>query len=116
MMTLFNKGNNKGIGWIYKPGDGFMAITNRERIGKGLDFLASGFPPFVQRELKSQLGDNWLHGVPDAVNGLVEAGVISARAGKMRLHKRDEIVVQASSLPCQPAGKMPALQWQRKPK
>ena len=36
-----------------------MAITNRERIGKGLDLLANGLRPFVERELKSQLGDNW---------------------------------------------------------
>jgi predicted AAA+ superfamily ATPase len=42
-----------------------MAITNRERIGKGLDLLASGLRPFVERELKSQLGDNWRTVLPD---------------------------------------------------
>ncbi len=36
-----------------------MAISNRERIGKGLDLLAAGLRPFVERELKSTLGDNW---------------------------------------------------------
>ncbi|MBI1213755.1 MAG: DUF499 domain-containing protein [Alphaproteobacteria bacterium] len=36
-----------------------MAITNRERIGKGLELLASGLRPFVERELKSSLGENW---------------------------------------------------------
>ena len=45
-----------------------MAITNRERIGKGLNFLASGLHPFVERELKSQLGDNWQNGLPTAEN------------------------------------------------
>ena len=45
-----------------------MAITNRERIGKGLDLLASGLRPFVERELKSQLGDNWHNGLSTAEN------------------------------------------------
>ena len=47
-----------------------------------------------------------------AVNGLVDAGIISARAGKVRLLKREEIVLQASSLLSKSAGKMPAPQWQ----
>lgn len=42
-----------------------MAISNRERVGKGLDLLASGLRPFVERELKSQLGDNWQNALPD---------------------------------------------------
>lgn len=36
-----------------------MAISNRERIGKGLDLLAAGLRPFVERELKSHLGESW---------------------------------------------------------
>lgn len=36
-----------------------MAISNRERVGKGLDLLAAGLRPFVERELKSKLGENW---------------------------------------------------------
>jgi predicted AAA+ superfamily ATPase len=36
-----------------------MAISNRERIGKGLDLLAAGLRPFVERELKTHLGANW---------------------------------------------------------
>ena len=43
-----------------------MAISNRERIGKGLDLLAAGLRPFVERELKSHLGDNWQAALPDA--------------------------------------------------
>jgi len=42
-----------------------MAISNRERVGKGLDLLASGLRTFVERELKSQLGDNWQTVLPD---------------------------------------------------
>ncbi|MCY2954920.1 MAG: DUF1156 domain-containing protein [Planctomycetota bacterium] len=45
-----------------------------------------------------------------AINGLVEAGIVHSRAGKVRLLKRDEIVVQASSLRERRAGKMPAPQ------
>ena len=37
-----------------------MAVTNKERVGKGLDLLAAGLQPFVERELKSVHGDNWL--------------------------------------------------------
>ena len=36
-----------------------MAISNSERIGKGLDLLASGLKPFVERELKEVHGDRW---------------------------------------------------------
>jgi predicted AAA+ superfamily ATPase len=46
-----------------------MAITNRERIGKGLDLLASGLRPFVERELKSHLGETWRNVLPDAGRG-----------------------------------------------
>lgn len=42
-----------------------MAITNRERVGKGLDLLATGLRPFVERELKSHLGDNWECALPE---------------------------------------------------
>ena len=42
-----------------------MAISNRERIGKGLDLLVAGLRPFVERELKSQLGDKWESVLPD---------------------------------------------------
>lgn len=42
-----------------------MAVTNRERIGKGLELMASGLRPFVERELKSQLGENWRNVLPD---------------------------------------------------
>lgn len=36
-----------------------MALSNRERVGKGMDLLATGLQPFVERELKSKLGANW---------------------------------------------------------
>ncbi len=36
-----------------------MAITNRERVGKGLELLVGGLKPFVEREMKDRLGENW---------------------------------------------------------
>jgi predicted AAA+ superfamily ATPase len=36
-----------------------MAVSNRDRIGKGLELMASGLRPYVERELKSRLGANW---------------------------------------------------------
>jgi predicted AAA+ superfamily ATPase len=37
-----------------------MAITNRERIDKGLEQTRIGLVPFVERELKLHLGDDWI--------------------------------------------------------
>ncbi len=36
-----------------------MALSNKDRVGKGLESLAKGVRPFVERELKDHLGDNW---------------------------------------------------------
>ena len=36
-----------------------MAQSNRERIGKGLELLAAGLRPFVERELEARLGASW---------------------------------------------------------
>jgi hypothetical protein len=36
-----------------------MAITNHERVGKGLELLKAGLQPFVERELKAVHGDKW---------------------------------------------------------
>ena len=48
-----------------------MAVTNRDRVGKGLDLLAAGLRPFVERELTSVLGENWqfLLPTPPTVSG-----------------------------------------------
>lgn len=40
--------------------------SNRERVGKGLELLAQGLAPFVQRELKAHLGENWEKAVRDS--------------------------------------------------
>jgi len=36
-----------------------MAVTNRDRVSRGLELLATGLRPFVERELKSRLGASW---------------------------------------------------------
>jgi len=36
-----------------------MATTNRDRVSKGLELMATGLRPFVERELKSRLGASW---------------------------------------------------------
>lgn len=37
-----------------------MAISNRQRIDEGLNILREGLVPFVERECKARLGDEWL--------------------------------------------------------
>lgn len=37
-----------------------MAITNHQRVGQGLQELARGLRPFVERELRAKWGDDWL--------------------------------------------------------
>jgi predicted AAA+ superfamily ATPase len=42
-----------------------MAVSNRERIGKGLEIMATGLRPFVERELQSSLGADWESIIPN---------------------------------------------------
>ena len=37
-----------------------MAISNRERVSKGLDELKAGLVPFVERELRTKIGRHWV--------------------------------------------------------
>ncbi len=56
-----------------------MAISNRERIAKGLDLVRIGLAPFVERELKDALGPYWVEevsqrlmdGLPKAKDGAI---------------------------------------------
>jgi hypothetical protein len=45
-----------------------MAVTNQERVGKGLDLLKTGLMPFVERELKARSGDRWRFEVQDILS------------------------------------------------
>ena len=40
-----------------------MALSNRDRIDRGLEFVVSGLGPYVLRELKSRYGDRWGYAV-----------------------------------------------------
>ena len=51
-----------------------MAITNHHRVGQGLQELAAGLRPFVERELRAKFGDRWLErGLAGPVRGGVNA-------------------------------------------
>lgn len=36
-----------------------MALSNYDRVGKGLELLRDGLVPFAERELESKYGDDW---------------------------------------------------------
>jgi hypothetical protein len=43
-----------------------MAMTNRDRVGKALEVLSAGLVPFVERELKTVLGERWQEALADS--------------------------------------------------
>jgi uncharacterized protein len=49
-----------------------MAINNRDRIQNGLDSLREGLIPFVERELKSKLGNYWIEEITSHSRGIVQ--------------------------------------------
>jgi len=44
-----------------------VALSNHERVGKALELLKDGLRPFVERELKTLHGDDWLSKLRDTV-------------------------------------------------
>lgn len=56
-----------------------MAISNRDRVSKGLDLLLAGLLPFVERELTEHVGQGWFevvsrgihHGLSKGKDGVV---------------------------------------------
>ncbi len=50
-----------------------MAISNSERIGKGLELLRNGIMPFVEREMEAEYGDNWLENAAGSFSRSSEA-------------------------------------------
>src|SRR5215218_3646340 len=36
-----------------------MALSNRDRVGRGLEVLRAGLEPFVERELRARIGGRW---------------------------------------------------------
>ncbi len=44
-----------------------MAMTNSQRIGRGLELVRDGLVPFLERELKSAYGENWKEVAKDSL-------------------------------------------------
>ena len=55
-----------------------MAISNKERVGRGLDVLRGALRPIVEQELRALVGDNWVDNLPaDVAAGVrVENGEV----------------------------------------
>lgn len=51
-----------------------MAMSNRERIRKGIDELKAGLIPFIEREFKAKLGAHWAKELTDRNNRLEREG------------------------------------------
>jgi uncharacterized protein len=51
-----------------------MAMSNRDRVRKGLDELVLGLAPFAERELKSRLGANWVDELTSRSKGIKREG------------------------------------------
>ena len=43
-----------------------MAVSNRERVGRAFEVLATGLAPFVDRQMTSVHGEGWLEGFVDS--------------------------------------------------
>lgn len=57
-----------------------MAISNHERVGKGLVLLQQGLLPYVQRELQSHYKDQWWkNGVESCLRGYQGASALAQR-------------------------------------
>jgi len=56
-----------------------MAISNIERVGKGLEFLRTGLAPYIQRELKGFYQERWwISGVETLLEGAIGREGLSA--------------------------------------
>ena len=54
-----------------------MALSNRDRVRKGMDELVTGLVPFVERELKAKLGGYWKEEVATRIKAIrLEDGVV----------------------------------------
>ena len=53
-----------------------MAISNKERVGRGLDVLRGALRPVVEQELRALVGDTWADQLPDGVATRDENGAV----------------------------------------
>ncbi len=52
-----------GIGYSYKERGTEMALSNRDRVDRGISSVTAGLAPYVLRELKSRYGERWGYAV-----------------------------------------------------
>ena len=57
-----------------------MAVSNRDRVNRGLELLAQGLHPFVLQELKATYQDRW----PYEVAGTLKLDETKARESQLR--------------------------------
>jgi predicted AAA+ superfamily ATPase len=70
-----------------------LALSNYERIGRGLDLIKKGLQPFVERELKAFYGNLWFRdGVENVLGGRIGA---EAQAGGIEEERFAKLDVQA---------------------
>ncbi len=55
-------------------------ISNRERVGRGLEQLRAGLRPYVERELRARVGKNWF----TQISGDIRHGLGRDASGKIR--------------------------------
>lgn len=53
-----------------------MALTNRDRLGKGLDQLRDGLLPYISRQLYDNLGSNWQDRLDPKASNLADVAVL----------------------------------------
>ena len=53
-----------------------MAISNKERVGRGLDILRGALRPVVEQELRAVVGENWADQLPDGAAARDENGAV----------------------------------------
>lgn len=64
-------------------------ISNRERVGRGLEQLREGLQPYVERELRTRLGKTWFTQIEsDIRHGLRQdpSGKVQWDEGHRQLH------------------------------
>lgn len=67
-----------------------MAISNHERVGKGLEILRKGIQPFVERELKAFYGNLWfMDGVEKTLSNRIGAEAQAAGTEEERFARLD---------------------------
>ncbi|MBU2547024.1 MAG: DUF499 domain-containing protein [Proteobacteria bacterium] len=60
-----------------------MALSNSERIGKGLELLRDGLAPFLEREMEAEYGEGWLDNAAGSFSkssDVIEGGKIKSDA------------------------------------